>query len=192
MSPRVQSYVIFSYRVKHGLKYKEVVSHKVVFLLGFHCTSNSSIYMIIHSCLPLLRVNLGPEFVNLCIPYAGQGLLFLAGGSSILTSKCHVWQWKERAMLCEIHMRDFKSHFWQDFLAYHTRPVSVYLAMACVSCLFDSFSIFLLSLKQQQNMKIMFSCIHFLVWPYPPNFLFYFFTCKLYGLTGMVVWEQEI
>ena len=34
--------------------------------------------------------------------------------------------------------------------------------MACVGCLFNSFSVFLLSLKQQQNvMKIVFSCIHF-------------------------------
>ena len=37
--------------------------------------------------------------------------------------------------------------------------------MAYVGCSFDSFSIFLLSLKQQQNlMKILFSCIHFEVW----------------------------
>ena len=28
-----------------------------------------------HSCQPLLRVNLSPEFVNLYFPYAGQGLL---------------------------------------------------------------------------------------------------------------------
>ena len=29
-----------------------------------------------HSCQPLLRVNLSPEFVNLDFPYAGWGLLF--------------------------------------------------------------------------------------------------------------------
>ena len=35
-------------------------------------------------------------------------------------------------------------------------------------------------------MKIMFSCIHFPVWPYPPqnNDFFKFYTGKLYGLTG--------
>ena len=106
--------------------------------------------------------------------YAGRGPLFFAGGSGFLNSNQHVWQWKEEAMLCEIHMHDFKSHFQfqQDFLAYCTRPVSVHLVMACVSCLFDSFSIFLLSLKQQQNlMKIMFSCIHFPIWPYPPKIM---------------------
>ena len=70
-----------------------------------------------HSCQPLLRVNLSPEFVYLYFPYAGQGLLFLAGVSGILNSNWHVWQWKEVAMLCEIHMCDFKSHFQQDFLA---------------------------------------------------------------------------
>ena len=147
--------------------------------------------MIIHSCLPPFE---SKPWSRVCEPVyplcrPGRGLLFLAGGSSILNSKCHVWPWKERAMLCEIHMRDFKSHFWQDFLAYHTRPVSVYLAMACVSCLFDSFSVFLLSLKQRQNtMKIMFSCIHFLVWPYPPKIFFYFFIFLPVNCMGWQVW----
>ena len=66
-------------------------------------------------------------------------------------------------------------------------PVSVLLAMECVGCSFDSFSVFLPSLKQQQNlMKIMF-CIHFPIWPYPPknNEETVFYTGKLYGLTGM-------
>ena len=36
-------------------------------------------------------------------------------------------------------------------------------------------------------MKIIFSCIHFPVWPYPPqnNEKNVFYTGKLYGLTGM-------
>ena len=89
-------------------------------------------------------------------------------------------------------MHNFKSHYRQDFLAYCTGPVSAHLAMACVSCSFNSFSVFLLSLKQQQNlMKIMFSCIHFPIWPYPPqiNEKPVFDTGKLYGLTGMTqVW----
>ena len=67
-------------------------------------------------------------------------------------------------------MHNFKSHFQQDFLAYCTStPVSMHLAMASVGCSFNSFSVFLLSLKQQQNrMKIMFSCVDFPIWPYPP------------------------
>ena len=78
-------------------------------------------------------------------------------------------------------MHNFKSHFWWDFLAYCTRPARVNLVMAFIGCLFDSFSVFLLNLKQQQNlMKIIFSCIHFPVWPYPPKTM-----KKLYGLTGM-------
>ena len=113
-----------------------------------------------------------------------------SGGSSILISNQHMWQWKEETMLCKVHMSDFKSHFQQDFLAYCARPVSVHLVLACVSCSFDSFSIFLFSLKQQQNlMKIMFSCIHFPIWPYHPktktNKTTVFYTGKLYGLTGM-------
>ena len=142
-----------------------------------------------------MGVNLSPEFVNLCFPYAGRGLLFFAGGSGILNSIWHMWQWKEEAELCEINMRDFKSHFQPDFLAYCTRPVSVHLAMACVSCLLDSFSVFLLSLKQQQNLiKIMFSCIHFPMWPYPPKLMIFllFYTGKLYGLTGMIITDDVI
>ena len=86
-------------------------------------------------------------------------------------------------------MHDFKSHFRRDFVAYCTGPVSVHLAMACVSCSFDSFSVCLLSLKQQQNlMKIMFSCIHFPIWPYPPKLMKKLsYTGKLYGLTGMII-----
>ena len=72
------------------------------------------------------------------------------------------------------------------------------LAMACVGCSLNSFSVFLLSLKQQQNlMKIMFSCIHFPVWPYPPQNnerkttttttkTTVFYTGKGNGLTGML------
>ena len=99
-----------------------------------------------------------------------------------------MWQWKEEALLCRIRMCHFKSHFQQDFLAYCTRPVSVHLVIACVGCSFNSFSVFLLSLKQQQNlMKIMFSCIHFPIWPYHPKIILkkVFYTSKLYGLTGM-------
>ena len=87
-----------------------------------------------HSCQPLLGVNLSPEFANLYFPYAGRVFCFFAGGSSILNSNQHVWQWNEEAMLCKIHMHDFKSHFQQDLLACCTRPVSVH-----VGCLFDAF-----------------------------------------------------
>ena len=73
---------------------------------------------------------------------------FFAGGSGILNSN---WQWKEEATLCSICMCDFKSYLQQDCLAYCTRPVSVHLAMACVGCSFDSFSIFLLSLKNEKQ-----------------------------------------
>ena len=86
-------------------------------------------------------------------------------------------------------MHNLKSHFQQDFLAYCTRPVSVHLAMVSVGCSFNSFSNFLFSLKQQQNlMKSVFSCIHFSLWPYPPKIIifFKFYTGKLYGLTATV------
>ena len=63
--------------------------------------------------------------------------------------------------------------------------------MVCVGCSLDSFSISLLSLKQQQNlMKIMFSCISFPKWPYiiSPLMMKKTTTGKLYGLTGMQYW----
>ena len=125
-----------------------------------------------HSCQPLLGVTLCLVFVTCISLMQARVFCFFAGGSGILNSNWHVWQWKEEAMLCKIYMCDFKSHFRQDFLAYGTRPVSVHLVMAFIGCSFDSFSIFLLSLKQQQNlMKIMFSCIHFQVWSYPPKIM---------------------
>ena len=44
--------------------------------------------------------------------------------------------------------------------------------MAYVGYSFNSFSVFLLSLKRQRNlMKMMFSCIHFPIWPYPPKIM---------------------
>ena len=55
-------------------------------------------------------------------------------------------------------------------------------------CSFNSFSVFLLCLKQQQNlMKIMFSCNHFPVWPNPPKIKIFilFYTGKVYRLTGI-------
>ena len=87
-----------------------------------------------------------------------------------------------------MRMHDFKSHFQQDVSVYCTRPVSVHLAMVCVSCSFHSFSVLLLSLKLKLNLlKIMFSFIHFPACPYPTQIMiFLFYTGKLYGLTGML------
>ena len=112
---------------------------------------------------------------------------YFAGGSGVLNFNWHMQQWKEKVM-CEIHLCNLKSHFRQDVYAYCTRPVSMHLMMVCVSCSFNSFSIFLLCFAQQQNLiKIMFFCIHFPVWLYPPqnNEKKIFLYCKLYWLTGM-------
>ena len=56
----------------------------------------------VHSCQPLFGVNLSPEFVNLCFPYAGWALFVVvfAGCGRILNSNRHAWQWKEEATLC--------------------------------------------------------------------------------------------
>ena len=130
-------------------------------------------FALLHSCQPLLGVNLSPEYVNLRFPYAGQGLLFFAGGNSILNSNSMCGS-RRKKQCCAKYTHDFKSHFQQDFSAYCTKPVSVHLAMPCIGCSFDSFSVFLLSLKQQQNLvKIMFSCIHFPIWPYPPKIMIF-------------------
>ena len=122
-----------------------------------------------HSCQHLMGVNLSPKFVNLYFPYAGRVFCFFAGTSSILNSNRHVWQWKEEAMLYKIHMHNFKSHFQQDFLAYCARPVSVHLATACVSCSYDSFSIFLLSLNSKISWKLCFPVSIFQFGHIPPK-----------------------
>ena len=47
--------------------------------------------LLLHSCQPLLGVNLSPEFVNLYFPYEGGGLLFfslVAAAFSIPTGIC--------------------------------------------------------------------------------------------------------
>ena len=41
-----------------------------------HTNTHTHAHIYIHSCQPLLGVNLSPEFVNLYFPYAGWGLLF--------------------------------------------------------------------------------------------------------------------
>ena len=53
-----------------------------------------------HSCQPLLGVNLSPVFVNLYFPYAGRGLLFFCWWQQHFKFYRHMWQWKEEAMLC--------------------------------------------------------------------------------------------
>ena len=92
-------------------------------------------------------------------------------------------------------MQDFKSHF-RDFLAYCTRPVSVHLAMASVGYSFNSFSIFVLSLRQQNLIELCFPVSVFQYAPPPPppppphEKLFY--TGKLYGLTGMQMYVSKL
>ena len=91
--------------------------------------------------------------MNLYFHCAGQGLFFFfTCGSGILNSNQRVWQWKEVALVWEIHMHDFKSHFQQDFLAYCTWPVSVHLAMTCViQQFFNLFAQFKTTTKSHEN-----------------------------------------
>ena len=121
--------------------------------------------------------------MNLYFPYAGWGLLFF-----------HWWQRHFEFQPARVAVEG-RSNVVQNtyarlqislptrFLSLLHMPVSVHLVMVCVGCSFHSFSIFLLSLKQQQNlMKIMFSCIHFPLWPYPPQIKIktVFYTSKLW------------
>ena len=116
-----------------------------------------------HSCQPLLGVTLNPEFVNLQFPYAGQGLwLFRWWQHHFEFQLAHVAV-EGRSNVVLNTRAQLQISLPMRLLSLCTRPGSVHLAMlmACVSCLFNSFSVFLLSLKQQNLMKIMFSCIHF-------------------------------
>ena len=100
--------------------------------------------------------------------------------AAFLNSNWQVQQWEEKAVMCKIHMRNLKSHFRRDFLAYCTRPVSVHFAVVCVSCSFNNLSVFLLCFTQQQNlMELLFSCIHFPIWPYPPQIIILFYFIQL-------------
>ena len=84
----------------------------------------------------------------LCRP---GSFVFFAGGSGILNSNWHAWQWKEEAMVCEIHMHNFKSHFRQDFLACDTSPVSVHLAMLLIQQFYNRFAHFKITTKSHEN-----------------------------------------
>ena len=89
--------------------------------------------------------------------------------------------------MCEIHMHNLKSHFQQDFLAYCTRPVSVHLAMVCVGCSLDSFSIFFAlfyTTKSHKNCVFLYPFFNVAISP-QNNEKNVFYTGKLYGLTGM-------
>ena len=102
----------------------------------------------LHSCQPLLGVNLSPVFMNPYFPYAGQGLLLFRW-----------WQQRFEFQLACVAVEGKSSDVQNThaqlkislLMRFLSLLPSVHLAMACVSCSFDSFSIFLLSLKQQQN-----------------------------------------
>ena len=94
---------------------------------------------LLHSCQLLLGVNLSPVFVNQYFPYAGRGLLLFCW-----------WQWyfefQPACVAVEGRSNGVLNMHAQlqislpiDFLVFCTRPVSVHLAMACVSCSFNSF-----------------------------------------------------
>ena len=104
-----------------------------------------------HSCQPLLGVNRSPQFVNLYFPYAGWGLLILHWYQQHFEfqSACAAVEGRSNVVL-NMHAQ-----------------LQISLLMRFLSLSAQFFNLFA-SLKQQQNlMKIMFSCIHFPVWPYP-------------------------
>ena len=147
----------------HRLPHHHYPTHLIAWDLGprqHPCRDNLALTTQLST---LSGINRRPEFVNLYFPYAGWGLLFFR------------WQWHFEFQPARVAVEGRSSvvlntHARQDFLAYCTRPVSVHLAMACTGCSLDSFSVFWHSLKQRQNlMKIVFSCIHFPVRPYPPK-----------------------
>ena len=98
---------------------------------------------VIHSCQPLLGVNLSPEFVNLYFPYAGRGLwLFCWWQRHFEFQPAHVAV-EGRSNVVLNTLARLQISFPMRLLSLCTRPVSVHLAMACVGC-------FLLSFKQNK------------------------------------------
>ena len=78
--------------------------------------------------------------------------------------------------------------FWPTVSTFHAHLLALSHISAARLTVFKKK---MLSLKQHQNMKIMFSCIqygHIPPPPHPPQFFFIkklFYTGKLYGMTGM-------
>ena len=124
-----------------------------------------------HSCQPLLGVNLSPEFVHQYFPYAGQILFFLfflffllvAAAFWIPTGTCGSGRKKQCAKyICATS--DLTSREILSLL--HWASQCAFGDGVCWLHIQQFFNLF--AIKQQQNlMKIMFSCIHFLIWPYP-------------------------
>ena len=82
-----------------------------------------------------------------------------------------MWQWKEEARLCEIRMWDSKSHLTRFLSLLHCASLCIWDGV-CQLLIQQFLKIFLVSLKQQQNlMKIMFSCTHLPIWPYLPKIM---------------------
>ena len=88
-------------------------------------------------------------------------------------------------MLCKIHMRDFKSHFHQDFLAYCTRPVSMHLVIVCRLFIQQFFSLFaqFKTTKSHENYVFLYPFSNMTI--SPQNNDFFFLILVNYGLTGM-------
>ena len=127
-----------------------------------------------HSCQPLLRVNLSPVFVNPYFPYAGQGLLFFAGGSSILNSTGMCGSGRKKQCCAKYTCMTSNltsSEISKPNVLGQSVCIWRWRVLAACSTVFGSF---FLSLKQQQNlMKTVFSCIHFAIWPQVSKLVFY-------------------
>ena len=101
-------------------------------------------------------------------PLCRLGSCFFAGTRGISNSNRHLWQWKEEQCCAK---------YACTTLNLTSDEISQTIASQCEFgdgvhqlLIFQ----FLLNLKQQQNlMKMMFYCIHFPVWPYPPQIMIF-------------------
>ena len=123
----------------------------------------------LHKVIALNPFNLSTEFVNLYFTYAGQGLVFFF---------FRWWQKRFEFQLACVAVEGRSNVVINMHAQLQISLPMRFLSLLHQSChcafgsgvcrlltqQFQSFA----SLKQQQNfMKIMFSCIHFTIWPYP-------------------------
>ena len=72
-------FVLYTFNWKFGLPFLCMVTadaRAVLTISTYMCCIFMHPNNGMHSCQPLLGINFGPEFVNLCFPSAGWGLLF--------------------------------------------------------------------------------------------------------------------
>ena len=142
----------------------------------------------LHSCQPLLGVNLSPVFMNLYFPYAGQGLLFFHWWQRHFEFQlaCVAVEGRSNVVLNK-HARLQTSHPQRFLSLLHYASQSAFGDGVCWLLIWQFFSLFAqfkTTAKSHENYVFLYPFSNLAI-PPQNNEETVFYTGKLYGLTGM-------